>query len=532
MRALVVGSDRLARRVLDGLSREGIAATTLAPTGSWLQTAPSKESHPPVAAVSDVVAALSRSDLSASDVLLAITDKDDLNLGAALAAREVNPRIRLVVRLFDVDLAPQVAALLPGATVLGLGAISAATFALAGRSPGVLWAHESDGGFLVLRAVPSREPAAGTVLAAARGNDVTWLGPGEPPPGDAGTLLVAARPSGIPLHAVRHAADEKAPLIEWEGRRLLLPAAVAFALVLAGATAWFRFRLGMPFLDALYFATTVLTTVGFGDFNLRSADEASKAVGIVAMLSGVLLSAVLFGLVVNYLLARQSAAEHGRKALKLRGHVVVCGLGGVGYRVAQALRRLGEPIAVIEADEESRFVRDARSAGIPVVIGSAADDRSHRLAATAHARSAVICTEKDSLNVEIALGLRAREKDLPIVLRAFDPDLSRRIAPLLGTGGAFSGAALAAPRFVAAAAGTDRIASLRFAGARFDVREVSLGPDETVAAAADRFAARPVALIRPGAALASPPDDTATGGPGAALLLVVPAAPSRTTGPS
>ena len=53
--------------------------------------------------------------------------------------------------------------------------------------------------------------------------------------------------------------------------------------------------------------------------------------------SGVMSMAVLFAVVTNNLFDRQHAFERGQVRSRLRDHVVVCGLGVIGYRVAQTL---------------------------------------------------------------------------------------------------------------------------------------------------------------------------------------------------
>ena len=54
------------------------------------------------------------------------------------------------------------------------------------------------------------------------------------------------------------------------------------------------------------------------------------------------------------------------------GHVIVCGLSTVGFRVVEELVRLGERVVVIDRDPTCRFVPTARRLGAAVMIGDAA----------------------------------------------------------------------------------------------------------------------------------------------------------------
>jgi Trk K+ transport system NAD-binding subunit len=251
----------------------------------------------------------------------------------------------------------------------------------------------------------------------------------------------------------------------------------------------------MSALDAFYFVVTVITSVGFGDFNLRDADALSKLVGMALMVSGVMTMTVLFAVVTNHLFARQDAYDRGQVRLKLRGHVVVCGLGVIGYRVAQALVRLGHAVAVVEADENGRFVAQARSEGIPVVIGDAAQEKALRFANAAEARAVVVCTNPDYQNLEIALHARSMLGDVPIVLRLFDPDLSRRVVTHFALDATFSSAALGAARFAAAATGSTEVATVRFAGRDYEIHRVPASEGETAGACRRRAGGTPVAFV-------------------------------------
>ena len=58
---------------------------------------------------------------------------------------------------------------------------------------------------------------------------------------------------------------------------------------------------------------------------------------------------------------------------RLRGHVVVIGLGERGWRAAHAAKRAGRAVAVIESDAANPHLRDARRLGIPAIVGNAAE---------------------------------------------------------------------------------------------------------------------------------------------------------------
>lgn len=92
--------------------------------------------------------------------------------------------------------------------------------------------------------------------------------------------------------------------------------------------------------------------------------------------------------------------------LKLRftsGHVVVCGLGRTGYKVAADFRRRGDTVVIIEEDEENDWISMSKDLGATVLIGDATDARLLYQARIEHARLLVAVCGDDGENVEMAI---------------------------------------------------------------------------------------------------------------------------------
>lgn len=134
-----------------------------------------------------------------------------------------------------------------------------------------------------------------------------------------------------------------------------------------------------------------------------------------------------------------------------RGHIVVCGLGKVGYRVVKHLLELGEDVVGIEVQEQGRFVEAVRSLDVPVLIADVREEEALDRVNVRQASAIVCCTQEDLINVEIALEARQRNPDIKVVLRMFDNELAERVRKGFGIQTAYSASALAAPVFAAAA---------------------------------------------------------------------------------
>jgi Trk K+ transport system NAD-binding subunit len=214
----------------------------------------------------------------------------------------------------------------------------------------------------------------------------------------------------------------------------------------------------MNLVDAIYFTVETIGTIGYGDFSFAQQSQWLRIYAIALMIVGVTLAAVLFALVTNLLVSRRIAESLGRGNVgRLRGHVVVVGLGSVGVRVMEGLKAAGSMVVVLERDEDNRYLAQARALGVPIVIGDATQPATLRSVALERASAVAVLTSDDLVNIETGLAVRdqlgARSKDVPVVLRVFDAALAETVESSLGFAYVRSASALAAPWFVGAALG-------------------------------------------------------------------------------
>jgi hypothetical protein len=113
-----------------------------------------------------------------------------------------------------------------------------------------------------------------------------------------------------------------------------------------------------------------------------------------------------------------------------RGHVVVCGLGEVGTRMALEYRKNGFNVVAVEEDVASRNIDTAEAHGVTVIVGDARDAAVLR-EARAHKATQIlaVCTEDDTnVAIVVAAGLLCSNKKAPkrktaCFLLAADPAL-------------------------------------------------------------------------------------------------------------
>ncbi len=128
-----------------------------------------------------------------------------------------------------------------------------------------------------------------------------------------------------------------------------------------------------------------------------------------------------------------------------RDHVILCGLGHLGFRVLGQLIASNTPVVAIERDSTARFLDDARRTGVPILVRDMKDDQALVDAGVQHARAIVIATNDDMANLEVALDSRRMNPRIRIIMRQFDQQIADKLREAKLIDEAFSSAALAAP---------------------------------------------------------------------------------------
>jgi Trk K+ transport system NAD-binding subunit len=161
------------------------------------------------------------------------------------------------------------------------------------------------------------------------------------------------------------------------------------------------------------------------------------------------------------------------------GHIIVCGLGNVGFRVVEELRAQGELVVVIEQDAGSTFIPSARRLGAAVILGNAVVPEVLRQAHAETARAVVASTSNELLNLEIALLVRELKPSQRILVRLTDPHLAQTLRDAANVRLALSIPELAAPAFVASLYGNEVRSMFQVEGCVLAVYELTIQHHQT-----------------------------------------------------
>ena len=465
---------------------------------------------------------------------LVVAEDDDVgNLHAALAAQELNPGLRMRLRMFNRELGRRVQELFEDCQVFDSAALAVPAFVSAALLHDWQQRVEVDGHTLAVRRAAPGDPGVLLALARVQPDGTAELFPG----GDDQVLCLAEAP---PLPARRNRHPER-PALEQPGRlaaawtvllgadvRLRVTTAIVLVLTVTGIAIFWAFsEQNLDLIDAVYFTVTIMTTTGFGDIHLRNAPAPLQLYGVALMLSGTAALAILFALITDALISARLARVLGANIPRgLHDHVVVCGLGNIGYRMVEQLHDLGVPVVAAELHETNRYLPAVRRLGVPLLV---ADIRLPETLQSLHvekARSVVVVTSSDIVNLETALNVQALNPAVPVVQRLFDPDLAARVERAFGIHISRSPSALAAPSFAVAAAGEHVLATIAvgaavLAVARFHVAPGCQAQGRTVAELEAAAGSR-VLLVEDAAGTRWRPDPATPLDGGTELVAVVP----------
>jgi voltage-gated potassium channel len=141
-------------------------------------------------------------------------------------------------------------------------------------------------------------------------------------------------------------------------------------------------------------------------------------------------------------------------ASTLNNHVILIGLGHLGFRVVKKLRDLDQDVVVIELAPEPDLLNSVRAMDVPVIEDDGTRETVLKAAGAARARAIILCTQNDSLNLRMALKARNINQNIEVVIRIFDDEFAESLEKQFGFH-AMSATGMAAPLFAAIAAHMD-----------------------------------------------------------------------------
>ncbi len=406
---------------------------------------------------------------------LVLAGKDEaLNLAILTQARVLNPRIRIINRLFNTSLGDRLDKILPDHVTMSVAALAAPVFAFAalgnkaigqlrlfnqtwpiheeyihenhpwkGRKLSELWDDRS-------RMLIYYMPVNGQIDLVSAVVCGQQLQEGD-------RLIIGTQPS---VRNHRQPSIQKLLKIftnlrqfKQHGQPLAAITIVLFLTVFTGTLTYIFTDLQTSFIDALYFCVGMISGAGGNEKIAENAPDSIKLFTIFMMLVGAATIGIFYALLTDFVLGTRLKQFWDAARVPARNHYIICGLGGIGVQIVNQLHCHGHEVVVIEKDPNNRFVNTVRSSGVPVILGDASLSANLKAANLQKADALLAVTSDDMANLEIALTAKGIMPKLPVVVRNQDPHFASTVQKVFEFESVLSPTELAAPAFAAAALG-------------------------------------------------------------------------------
>ena len=209
--------------------------------------------------------------------------------------------------------------------------------------------------------------------------------------------------------------------------RLRIALIVIAGILVIGVTG-FHFIEGWPLFDGLYMTIITMTTIGYGETHALS--PTGRVFNIFLILSSVLAGSFLLATATQAMIEFELSNYLGRRRMekeiaKMSGHYIICGAGRVGRTVARQFHARKIPFLIIERDPSR--AEWAVQEGIPVLIGSGANEETLQQARIETAKGLVSAVTSDADNLYVVLTASGMRPGLKIIARASEEEATPKL---------------------------------------------------------------------------------------------------------
>ncbi len=407
---------------------------------------------------------------------IVITYNDDAtNLEILLQVRLLNPRIRIISRLFNHSLGDRLDRTLPGHSSMSVAELSAPIFAFAAMGKVAIGHLQLFQGIWPIyeEAIHPNHPWQGRLIREIwddRGRMfIDYL------TSDTEISLIEAISLGRTLQVGDRLIIGTRPQVErqsvslveilkkmalWLGRfqQYLgsgIIVSVSLLLTIAIATLVYVYFGWHPstLVDALYFSVGMITGAGGNEAIAEKSSASIKVFTVVMMLVGAGVIGVFYALLNDLVLGSRLRQFWDVTRIPYKNHYIICGLGGIGVKIAQQLSSQGHDVVVIERDAENRFLGMARAQQMPVIVADASLPTTLKTANIDQASAILAVTDNDMTNLEIALTAKELTPSLSAIVRSNHSAQTSRMNQVFDFTAVLNPVDIAAPAFAAAALG-------------------------------------------------------------------------------
>ncbi len=259
-------------------------------------------------------------------------------------------------------------------------------------------------------------------------------------------------------------------------RVAFLSALVVIVLFIIGIFL-FHFSYPKSSISDSFYTTAILILGGYADL-FDSFDEAPawvKCFGLILTIMGTAFVGVLYALLTEALLSAKFQFYQRRPPIPKQDHIIIVGLGRVGTKVASLLQQFNQ---LLLGMTENHDLKNNLLPNVSIIFGNFFEQLQK--ANIQKAKSVVITTDDEILNLEIALMISSINPETYLIIRTFEQRLSQHFSQLLPKAHVICAYSVAAEAFVGAAFGENIISLFRLHNQTILVTEYLIETGDTI----------------------------------------------------
>ncbi|WP_373479531.1 TrkA family potassium uptake protein [Geminocystis sp.] len=254
---------------------------------------------------------------------------------------------------------------------------------------------------------------------------------------------------------------------------------ITLILLITGTILFQNYHENASYLSSFY-VTSILLLGGYSDLfdsfePIDSVPEWLQFFSLLLTLTGTAFVGVLYALLTQALLSSQFQFTTKKPAIPTENHIVIIGFGRIGQQIAEQLKNLKQSVLAISLNSN---IEVSQWLNFPLIVGKLQDILPS--ANLEKAKSIVIVTDDDIVNLEVALMAQNINSNLNIVIRTNGDDFSDNLTQLLPCASVISAYEVAAEAFTGAAFGENILQLYRFDQQTILVTEYQITTGDTL----------------------------------------------------
>lgn len=262
----------------------------------------------------------------------------------------------------------------------------------------------------------------------------------------------------------------------------IISSIIVIFLLIIGTLLFYDYYPQTTLISAFY-ATIILLLGGYGDLfgdfqQIPFIPWWLQLFALLLTLIGTAFIGVLYALLIERLLYSKLEFIKSRPPFPEQDHVVLIGLEKVGQKIAKFLQELNQPLIGVSLNNN---YDNLSSSEIPLIQGESTEiNKILTNINMQKAKSIIISTDDEILNLEIALMIKKINDQIPLVIRSTGQRLTQNSTHFLPESQVLSVHSIMAEAFAGAAFGENIISLFRLNNQTILVTEYQIEKDDTL----------------------------------------------------